>query len=71
MPPGEQIRFHLVVNVVNISDRSTLDMTDSNTAHKRKNRFRLYRIIKDDFPKTVTTKWKPALSEHNLPATSI
>ena len=41
--------------------RSTPNMTEQNTAYKRKDKFRLYRIVKADFPTTVTTKWKSGL----------
>ena len=38
---------------------SLITMTDLNTACKRKDRFRLYYIVENDFAKTVTTcKWK-------------
>ena len=36
-------------------------MTNLNTAHKRKDRWRLYHIIEGDFATTATTKWKASL----------
>ena len=35
-----------------------LNKYNLNAVHKRKNRFRLYHIVEDDFVTTVTTKWK-------------
>ena len=39
--------------------RSTLnDMTNLNTAHKRKVTSRVYHMVENDFATIVTTKWK-------------
>ena len=37
---------------------SKVNMTNLNTAHKRKGKTRLYYIIRNDFAMTVTTKWE-------------
>ena len=50
-----------VTDVIDYVHRFTLNMTNLNTAHKRKDTSRLYRIVQDDFATTVTTKWKSGL----------
>ena len=37
--------------------------TDLITAHKRKERFRLYHIVEDDFATTITTKRELGLNK--------
>ena len=51
--------FHLAVSVIKMTDvieyvrRSTLNMTSLHTAHKRKDRSRLYHVVENLFATTV------------------
>ena len=52
-------REHIkVTDVMEYMRRSTLHMTNLNTANKRKCRSSLYHIVENDFATTFTTKWK-------------
>ena len=51
-----------MTDVIEYVRRSTLNMTNVNTAHKRKGRSRLYHIVENDFATTVKAKWKPSLT---------
>lgn len=49
--------------------RSTFNMNNLDTAHRRKSRFRLHHIVENDCAATVITKWKLGLAEnikHNI-----
>ena len=43
--------------------RSTFNMTNLNTAHKRQDRFRLYHIVQNDFATTIAINENQALAQ--------
>ena len=50
------VRQHIeVTDVIEYVRRTTLNVTNLNTVHKREDRSRLYHIVKNVF---ATTKWK-------------
>lgn len=55
-----------VTNVLEHAHRSRQNMIEQNTAYKGKDKFRLYRIVKADYPTTVTTKWKSGLRKQPI-----
>ena len=56
-----------MTGVIEYGRRSTLSVTNMNTAHKRKGRSRLYNIVENDFATAVTTKWKLVYKQsHNF-----
>ena len=50
-----------MTDVIEYIHRSTLNMTNLNRTHKRKDRSRLYHMVENDLATTVTTKWALAL----------
>ena len=51
-----------VTDVIEYVHRSTLKMTNLNTAHQEKIDLDYYYIVQDDFASTVTIKWKPGFT---------
>ena len=47
-----------VADVMEYVHRSTINITNLTTVHERKGRSTLYDIVRNDFGKRVTTKWK-------------